>query len=145
MGLVKTSITAAAAFAAGIMAFTAGATAGPMNGAAARVFADTPGVTEQVQYTYRRHRMSAYERERISRNYFARMRARVDGDGTILIPGITTTRSGITIISGAPRPLYGNPQRIGVWDRSGGGRIGVWSGRPSGRLTGGVPRVGGRH
>jgi hypothetical protein len=123
MGIRQVSI--AAAMAAGIAIIASGALAAPLNSAAARVFTDTAApMVEQVQYRpYRRHRMDAATRERITRNYFARARVQQDLDGYILLPGITTNWRGITTMSGAPRSRFSNPQRLGVPSHGSGGRL----------------------
>lgn len=129
---MRALLMAAGALGASLIALSGVASGAPLNGAAARVFAGNTALVEQVQY--RRHRMTRAERERYTRIWFSRQRVMQEPDGTILLPGIRTGYGGITTVTGAPRTRYSNPQRIGVW-RTG----------PSGRLTGGVPRVGGRH
>jgi hypothetical protein len=129
-------IFAAALLATGVATLSSGTHAAPLNGAAARVFTDTAApLVEPVQYRrYRRHRMDAATRERITRNYFGRMRVQQEPDGTILLPGISTNLRGITTVTGAPRSRFSNPQRLGV-PRHGSG----------GRLTGNVPGMHRRH
>jgi hypothetical protein len=114
-------IFAAALVATSVATLQSGAFAAPLNGAAARMFADNAApVVEQVQYRrtrYRRHRMDAATRERITRNWFARARVQQEPDGTILLPGISTNWRG------APRSRFGNPQRLGVPSHGSGGRL----------------------
>jgi hypothetical protein len=131
-------IFAAALLATGVATLSSGAFAAPLNGAAARVFADAAApVVEQVRYRRthpRRHRMDAATRDRITNNYLSRMRVQQEPDGMILLPGISTGWGGITTITGAPRTRFSNPQRLGV-PRHGSG----------GRLTGNVPGMHRRH